>query len=148
VITDRDNRPLGRSAARGAIAAMAMTGMRRVTSGLGLLQQAPPEMIAEEGVPHLLDRIPEDYRDEAIELAHWAYGAAAGAAFAALPAAARRHWLAGPLYGLAVWLVFETGVAPVFGLSGPGQWRVSDRVAVAADHVLYGVVVAARPRRV
>jgi hypothetical protein len=125
---------------------MAMTGLRRVTTGLGLLREPPPELIAEEAVPGLLRRIPAERRGASIELAHWAYGAAGGAVFGLLPAVARRHAWAGPAYGVAVWLAFEVGVAPALGLSGPRQWRASDRLAVVADHVLYGLVVAGRPR--
>jgi hypothetical protein len=135
------------AAARGVIAAMAMTGMRKLTMGLGLVEQVPPEMVAQEGVPALLARIPHEHRAEVLELAHWAYGGAGGAVFGALPAAIRRHLWAGPAYGLAIWLGFEAGIAPLVGLKGAREWRVSERLAIAADHLLYGVVVAARPRR-
>jgi hypothetical protein len=126
---------------------MAMTGMRRMTTGLGLLRQPPPEMIATEGVPGLLARVPPRYRDEAIELAHWTYGAAGGAAFGLLPAIARRAAWSGPLYGMLAWLAFEAVLAPVLGLPTKERWHVSDRVAVASDHVLYGLVVSGRPSR-
>ena len=136
------------AALRGAVAAMAMTGMRRVTVGLGLVREPPPEQIFREGVPELLARVPADRRDELIELAHWAYGAAAGAAFGRLPAAARTARWAGPLYGLTIWAVFELGVAPLLGLRGAPERDAAERLAIAADHVLYGAVVAAPPLRV
>jgi len=116
--------------------------VRRISVGLGLLRQPPPEMIAEEGVPGLLARVPQGYRDEAIELAHWIYGAVGGTAFGLLPAFARRRYWSGPLYGIAAWLVFEAVLAPVLGLPTNERWRTSDRLAVAADHVLYGLVVS------
>lgn len=137
-----------RSGARGVVAAMAMTGMRRMTTGLGLLRQPPPDMIAEEGVPGLLARVPPHHRDEAIELAHWTYGAAGGAAFGLLPAIVRREAWSGPLYGLLTWLAFEAVLAPLLGLPTRERWQVSDRLAVAADHVLYGLVVAGGRSRV
>ena len=37
-----------RGGARGAVAAMAMTGMRRVTTGLGLLERTPPDALARD----------------------------------------------------------------------------------------------------
>lgn len=134
------------SAARGVVAAMAMTGLRRLTKSLGLLGEAPPELVAREGVPGLLAQVPPGRREEAIELAHWAYGAAGGVAFGLLPAGLRRRSAAGPLYGIAIWLGFEAVVAPALGLSGPKRWGLSDRLAVVADHVLYGIVVAGRAR--
>jgi len=39
------------SAARGVIGVMAMTGVRRVTTDLGLVRKPPPERIATEGTP-------------------------------------------------------------------------------------------------
>ena len=140
-------RDFGSSVVRGVLGAMAMTGMRRVTTGLGLLRKPPPEAVADEGAPRLFARVPQEHRDEAIEVAHWAYGAAAGATFALLPARARRQVWAGPLYGVTIWLAFELAVSPALGLSTPRRWRVSDHMAVAADHVLYGFVVGGRPRR-
>jgi hypothetical protein len=147
IVRDRSAGAVARSAARGVIAAMAMTGMRRVTTGLGLLEQTPPDAMAEQAPPlaRLLERIPPHYRDEAIELAHWAYGALGGAAFGALaPRSVRTRW-AGPLYGLAVWGLFETGVVPLLGLEHARERKVVSRVLVAADHLLYGTVVGSAP---
>jgi hypothetical protein len=42
-----------------------------------------------------------------------------------------------------VWLGFELGIAPVLGLSQATRVRAIDRVALAADHLLYGVVLTA-----
>ncbi len=127
---------------------MAMTGMRRVMTGFGVVEEPPPEEIARRGVPELFEKIPPDKRDEAVELAHWAYGAAAGVAFGTLPANVRRRLWAGPLYGLLIWAFFETAVTRVLGLRSPPQRDARERLALAADHVLYGTVVAARPRRI
>ena len=140
------NGELGRAAARGVIAAMAMSGMRRMTTGFGLVQEEPPEQIAREGVPKLLALCPPDVRSEAIELAHWAYGGLGGVAFGALPARARKHSWAGPAYGLATWVLFEKVVAPLLGLRSTRESRPLERAALAADHVLYGLVVGSGPR--
>jgi hypothetical protein len=129
------------SAARGVLAAMAMTAVRRVTKGFGLLGEAPPEMIAREAAPAQLERLAGRHRAEAIEFVHWAYGAAGGVGFAALPPLIRRSVWAGPLYGLGIWGAFEAGIAPLLGLSGQRRWGLSDRLAIAADHILYGVIV-------
>jgi hypothetical protein len=143
---EREPGTLVRAAARGVIAAMAMTGMRRITTGFGLVEQVPPDAVAEQTpvVSKLLDRLPQDKRDEAIELAHWAYGALGGVGFALLPRRAHTRW-AGPLYGLAVWALYETGVVPLLGLEHVQEQTVVSRVVVAADHLLYGAVVGSAP---
>ena len=138
---------LGTYALRGAIAAMAMTGMRVVTVGLDLLPKDPPEEIFEDALPHLLELVPREYREEAIELAHWGFGALGGATFALLPAALRRHRWSGPAYGIGAWSFFESVLAPMLGLRKPSERPTSERAAIIADHVLYGLVVAAGPRR-
>src|ERR1039457_2584589 len=114
----------------GAVGAMAMTGMRVITTELGLVEQTPPQALARQrarGVRALLRRAPRKQRRGLIEVAHWAFGAGGGAAFGALPRPMRRQSWAGPAYGLVVWLGFELGIAP----------------ALAADHLLYGLVLTA-----
>jgi hypothetical protein len=134
---------------RGAVAAAAMSGMRVMTVELGLLEETPPQAIARQRAHGLVRRIPRRRRRAAIEAAHWAYGAAGGAAFAALPADVRRRAWAGPAYGLVVWLGFELGVAPLLGLKQAHRPRPVERAALAADHLLYGLVLSegrARPQ--
>jgi hypothetical protein len=134
---------------RGAIAAAAMTGMRAFTVDLGLVDQTPPQAIAKQRAKGLLRRVPRRRRRAAIELAHWAYGAAGGAAYAVLPEAIRRRAWSGPVYGLLVWVGFEVCLAPVLGLKQAGNQRTAERAALAADHLLYGLVLSeirARPQ--
>src|SRR5688500_477113 len=76
------------AAVRGAIGAMAMTGMRVVTTQLGLVEQTPPQAIARQrsrGLRRLLRLAPRKQRRGLIEAAHWAFGAGGGAVFGALP---------------------------------------------------------------
>jgi hypothetical protein len=134
-------------AARGVVGAMAMTGMRTLAKGLGLLRATPPEEIASRGAPRLFGRIPPEHQVGALQLAHWLQGAAAGAVFGTLPASLRGRVWFGPAYGLVIWLVFESILTPLLGLRGEER-RASERLVIAADHVVYGLVVAARPRRV
>ena len=104
------------AAARGAVAAMAMTGMRRLTVNLGIVEQTPPDAIIKQKTRGLIGLVPRKKRRAAVELAHWGYGAGGGVAFALLPDSVRRVPWAGPIYGLAVWLGFELGIAPALGL--------------------------------
>ena len=134
---------------RGAIAAMAMTGMRAFTVDLGIVEQTPPQAIFRQRARGLIRRVPRARRRAAVELAHWAYGAGGGAAFALLPAGVRRRPWAGPAYGLVVWLGFEAAVAPTLGLKQATRLRAAERAALAADHLLYGLVLSeirARPQ--
>ena len=134
---------------RGAIAAAAMTGMRAFTVDLGLVDQTPPQAIARQRAKGLLRRVPRGRRRAAIELAHWGYGAGGGAAFALLPEGVRRRPWAGPAYGLLVWVGFELCLAPVLGLKQAKKQRPVERAALAADHLLYGLVLSeirARPQ--
>ncbi len=136
-------------AARGAVGAMSMTGMRVITTELGLLEQTPPKAISRQrarGLRALLRRAPRRQRAGLVEVAHWAFGAGGGAAFGALPPAVRRPPWAGPTYGLVVWLGFELGIAPALGLSQAKRLRPVDRLALAADHLLYGMVLSGMRR--
>ena len=134
--------------ARGVVAAMAMTGARQLTTGLGLVDQTPPDAIFKQRAAGPLVRSPRlayfvARREVAvIELAHWLYGAGGGAAFTLLPREVHRSVWAGPGYGLATWLAFELSIAPLLGLDQARRIRVAERLMFAADHLLYGVILA------
>jgi hypothetical protein len=135
------------AALRGAIAAMAMTGMRNLTVSLGIVQETPPRAIFRQKARGLFRLLPRNQRRAAMELAHWTYGAAGGATFGALPDGLRRRPWAGPIYGLVVWLGFELGIAPALGLSQAKRVRIGERLAFAADHLVYGLVLSELRRR-
>jgi hypothetical protein len=144
-----DASEIAHGALRGAIAAMAMTGMRTFTIETGLIDEPPPEALIRQKARALLRQVPRPRRRAAVELAHWAYGAGGGAVFAALPDGLRRRAWAGPVYGLIVWLGFELAIAPVLRLSQAKQLRAQERAALALDHLLYGLVLSemrARPQ--
>jgi len=126
------------------VAAMGMTGMRTMTTNAGLLDKTPPEEIVERKAPWPVARLSPDHRAVVTELAHWTYGAMGGAGFGLLPDKIRSQPWSGPIYGLGVWVAFELGMAPLLGLHHPRQQRVSGRMVVAFDHLLYGIVVSGR----
>ena len=140
-------REVAHAGLRGAIAAMAMTGMRTLTGNLGLVEQAPPHAILKQRAAGLLRRVSRRRRRSAIELAHWGYGAAGGVAFALLPEPVRGAPWAGPVYGVALWLGFEVVLAPALGLEQAGKARPAERIALAGDHLLYGLVLSEIRRR-
>ena len=139
------NGDVPRAAARGVIAAMAMTGMRRMTTGLGLVEETPPSALARQAplLKRLVRNTRPERRDELVELLHWGYGCLGGAVFGRV-VRLRRPWI-GPAYGLAVWGLYEVGVVPVLGLEHARERSVVTRLFVALDHVLYGVIVAGEP---
>jgi hypothetical protein len=79
-----------RGPGRGAVGAMAMTGMRVVTTELGLVEESPPQAVSRQpgGARALLHRAPRRQHRGLIEIAHWAFGAGGGAV-GTLPNSAR-----------------------------------------------------------
>jgi hypothetical protein len=134
---------LAHGALRGAVAAMAMSGMRAFTENAGLVGQAPPQAIVRQRIPGMRRSLGARPRRRVLEEAfHWSYGAAGGVAFAALPTQLRAHRWAGPAYGLAIWLGFEAGIAPLLRLKQAGESRPAERAALAVDHLLYGLILS------
>lgn len=127
---------------------MAMSALRQVTTGLGLVQQTPPDAILKQRAFGPLIRLPRvayfvARRQRAlVEIAHWGYGAQGGAAFALLPESVLQSKWAGTGYGIGTWLVFELSIAPVLGLDQAKRIRLVERLMFAGDHVLYGVILA------
>jgi hypothetical protein len=119
-----------------------MSLMRAVTTRLGLVGKTPPDAVALERAPGLLSRLPRMARRPAIELAHLTYGGAAGVVYALLPESFRSTRWSGPAYGIATWFLYEAGIAPALGLSHAQRSRPVERAALAADHLLYGAVLA------
>ena len=135
------------AALRGTIAAMAMTGLRSFTVSVGLVDEIPPRALVRRATHGLIRMVPRRKRRATLELLHWGYGAAGGAAFGALPEKVRLRPWAGPLYGLVVWLGFELGLAPALGLEQAQKPRPADRLGLAIDHLLYGLVLSETHRR-
>jgi hypothetical protein len=58
--------------------------------------------------------------------------------------AGARGLVAAMAYGVAVWLAFELGLAPLLGLQHARTQRPVSRAVLALDHILYGLIVADR----
>lgn len=55
-------KPVLKAATRGAVAAMAMTGLRQMTTSLGLVERTPPDSVLSQTAPQLFYRVPVDRR--------------------------------------------------------------------------------------
>ena len=130
------------AAVRGVIGAMAMSGMRELTVNLGLVEEPPPRAIARQKARALFRLTPRRKRRTGVELMHWGYGAAGGAAFGMLPEGVRRRAWAGPAYGVVLWAFFEAVQAPLMGLKQAHKPRPVERAVLVGDHLLYGFVLS------
>jgi Family of unknown function (DUF6789) len=133
---------------RGAVGAMAMTGMREFARGLGLIDDEPPRALVKRFRSPLRRQVSRENRTT-VEAVHWAVGAGGGLAYAVLPDALRRQPWSGPVYGLVVWLSFDALIAPALGVEHARSRPVAQRAVLAVDHILYGLVLTelrARPR--
>ncbi len=137
-------------ALRGAIGAMAMTGMRNFTVDVGLMRETPPQSIAKQRRPGgVLSRVPKSRRKATVELLHWSVGVTGGAIFGALPDPLRRARWFGPVYGLGILLSYDFGIAPLLGLKQAKRPKPAEQAALIADHLLYGFLLSEfreRPR--
>jgi hypothetical protein len=141
---------LTHAALRGAIGAMAMTGMRTFTVSVGLLRETPPQSIAKRRrATGVLSYVPKSRRQATVELFHWGVGIAGGAIFGALPDELRRARWFGPVYGLGILLSYDFGIAPLLGLKQAKRPKPAEQAALIVDHLLYGFILSefrARPR--
>lgn len=136
-----------RATLRGVVAAMSMSGLRALTTRLGWLSETPPEKIVSDKAPGMVRRLPEQKTQAVIVLAHWVYGAAGGAVFGALPDRVRLKPWSGPVFGWLLWLGFESAIVPMLGLRMGEDRPIAERAALAADHLLYGIVLSELRRR-
>lgn len=134
---------IAHAAARGTIAAMAMTGARTVTESLGLVPESPPESVLERSAGGGTWTSHRTW-PVMVQAAHWAYGAFGGAVFGSLPDRVRRRAWAGPIYGVGLWLAFEAAIAPLLRLH---RETTPERLALLADHLIYGLVLSEIRRR-
>jgi hypothetical protein len=139
-----------RAAARGVVGSLAMSGLRRFAADLELLEKTPPEAIAERPARGLMRRVPPRRRSAAVHVIHTLVGAAGGLGFGLVPDGVRRRVWAGPAWGVAIWLSYETVAAPVLGLRHSGRERVTEHLLFLLDHLVYGYVLSethGEPRR-
>jgi hypothetical protein len=134
-------------AVRGAIASLAMSGLRRFAADLGLVERTPPEEIADKPAKGLMEHVPQDYRAAAVGALHCGVGAVGGVTYGMFPDVVRQKAWSGPIWGLAIWAIYEGAVAPALGLKHARDVDATEQATIIADHLLYGYVLAETRRR-
>jgi hypothetical protein len=142
-LVNQDASEVAHAALRGAVGAMAMSGMRTFTKNMGLLKETPPEAIAKKRRPTGIVRlVPKRRRAAFVTLFHWAVGAGGGVAFGLLPDRVRNQPWAGPVHGILVLIPYELVVSPALGLGHWNRRDTSEHVSLIVDHLLYGFVLS------
>ena len=118
---------------RGVIGAMAMTGVRVFAQHAGLIREDPPS--------RMIRKHKGRQGRWKVELVHWAMGGVFGIVYGLLPENVRRKPWSGPVYGVLVWLGFDSVVAPALGLKERGWPKGRERAVFIADHLLFGFVL-------
>lgn len=111
---------------------------------LGVLHAFPPEEITGRALEAADVRHNERERKAATAVAHYAFGATAGAAFGLLPVPRKRPAaiVTGIMYGLGIWFVSYAGWVPKLGLRPPpGEDRPESQASIAAGHAVYGAAL-------
>jgi len=134
---------------RGVVSGLAATGAMTVAFGIGRMTGAigrlPPRLI----VDTLLPALPVRARGPLAGILHTGYGAAGGAAYAAMARPAARGALTGLLFGLAVWLGGYEGWVPAAGVLPPAHRdRRARAVTILLAHVVYGAALGDVARRI
>ena len=139
--------PWWRRAIEGAVAGVAatavMTGVRMAADRVGIHERRPAHSVIVRRLRGVTGRKPWGHEAETTAtIAHYAFGAAAGAAYAVVaPRRARVRGL-GILYSVAIWLVSYFGVLPWLRLMPcPERDATGRQVVLAVDHVVYGLVL-------
>ena len=153
--------PMTRAVVRGGPAGLAatipMSLVMLVAGRLADMGTQPPERVAEEALGRAgADGTSEETQNLAASLAHLAFGAGGGAAFAlarhslvlrglglAVPAVAQ-----GTIFGLGVWAVSYQGWIPALGILPPAERdRPGRRRTMIVAHLVYGATLGALEAR-
>jgi hypothetical protein len=107
-------------------------------------EESETETLARRFVDKLMMRGPIAHKRLAGQAVHYAFGGAWGAAYAVAAASRRRRpsALAGPGFGLLVWLASDNLLVPSFRLaSWPNRYPAKSHAYAMAAHLVYGAVL-------
>lgn len=143
---------LWRGAAAGVTATTLMSGVMRTAKRVGLLDELPPRTITKAALDALgAGKSGEPTETVATSVAHYGYGAAMGALFAAIVHKVPipgPTWLKGAVFGLLVWVFSYVGWVPAAKILPPPTKDRPGRPAVmVAAHLVYGGLLGASLER-
>jgi hypothetical protein len=132
----------------GAAATLPMSAVMAAADRAGMMGKHPPEVIVEKGMRRSGVRADETTEDAVTLVAHFGFGAAAGAVFGLINrrAAHRRStWIAeGIAFGLVVYAVSYKGWIPALNiLPRPEHDRPGRQPSMIAAHVVFGAALGA-----
>ncbi|MDH2430359.1 DUF6789 family protein [Sphaerisporangium sp. TRM90804] len=134
-------RDLKRGAAGGVVATACMSALMIAGDRAGLMRDQPPKRIMRAFLPGHKRR-PKPGEGMLGAIAHFAFGAAAGALFAVVVDGRRARPQLGAVYGMAIWAASYQGWVPAMGILPPAHRDRPGRQAVmAAAHVVYGTTL-------
>lgn len=139
-------RAAGLGAAAGIGATLGMSIVMLASRRMGMSPELPPARIADESVEMVRHR-PANPGEERVvaSIAHFGFGALAGALYALLASGIRSGPLAaalGTLFGTGLWLVSYQGWIPALGILPPASRDDPGRVGtMLVAHWLYGAAL-------
>ena len=134
----------------GTAAAVLMLPVFDGAKRLGLLSEAPPARVIDRAAAEAEKRPDPAERAGAAFASHLLYGAGVGAAYAALIAPLPRPLpaaIAGPAFGILVWVASYLGWMPAAGVL-PRPWRqpAGDALVPVVAHLVYGLALGVGER--
>lgn len=123
-----------------------MSAVMLAARAMGISAELPPSRIADKAVAEVRQRPATRAEEQALAtVAHFGFGAAAGALYGALARGIRPGPLApalGTTFGTAVWLVSYQGWVPALGILPPASRDQPGRVGtMLVAHWVYGAVL-------
>lgn len=133
----------------GALSTVAMSAVMLGAKRAGVTGELPPERITRRAIDTVSVEPLDDHTEDAIAaVAHFGFGAVAGALFALLttPTVAARPLatsaFTGMLYATGIWLVSYQGWVPALGIMPPASGDRRGRVVtMLAAHWVYGAAL-------
>jgi hypothetical protein len=132
-----------RGAAAGTVATAAMSALMLAAGRVGVMGRQPPEAIVRQAGALAAAEPRGRLADALATVAHVAFGAGSGAAYALLPPT-RRPVARGVAVATGVWAVSYAGWVPALGaLPRADRDRTPRQAVMLAAHVVYGAVLGA-----
>lgn len=140
-------RKLGEGLAGGALATVPMTATMFAAQKLGRMGKQPPQQITDVMLDKADVTAPRRERRVLAGIAHFAFGAGAGALFALVrpgrPTLARAA-IEGAAFATGVWAASYAGWVPALGIMPPPQRDRTDRqVSMVIAHWVFGAALGA-----